>query len=88
MYLNSNFYLDSSTLLSLNVPGGYKRKPANLDVTIGYRLANGIELSIWGRNLTGSKYNTAIFPGTAQAGSYLAYPSEPRTYGATSRYRF
>ncbi len=88
IYLNSNFSFDSPTLLSLNVPGGYRREPVNLDATIGYRMANGIEFSIWGRNLTDSKHNTAIFPATAQAGSYLAYPSEPRTYGASLRYRF
>lgn len=87
-YFNSNFSFDSPTLLSLNVPGGYKREPNNLDATIGYRLTNGIEFSIWGRNLTNSKYNTQIFPATAQAGSFLAYPSEPRTYGASLRYRF
>ncbi len=87
-YLNSNVSFDSPTLLSLNVPGGFKREPFNVDATAGYKLANGLEFAIWGRNLTNSRYNIANFPSVVQNGSVSGYPNEPRTYGGVVRYKF
>lgn len=48
----------------------------------------GLEFSIWGRNLTNHKYLSTIFPSVAQTGSISGYPNQPRTYGATARFRF
>ncbi len=87
-YLNANFSLDSPTQLSLNVPGRFSRTSSNLDASAGYKLSNGIELSIWGRNLADVRYNIANFPAVAQTGSVNGYVNEPRTYGASLRYKF
>ena len=51
-------------------------------------LANGLQVGIWGRNLTKAKYITTAFPSVGQSGSFSGYPSQPRTYGVTARYKF
>jgi hypothetical protein len=51
-------------------------------------MGNGLELSVWGRNLTEPEYNTTIFPGVAQSGTLSGYPNAPATYGASARFRF
>jgi len=51
-------------------------------------LSNGLELTIWGRNITDERFIQTIFPSVAQAGSLSGYPSQPATYGGTIRYRF
>jgi iron complex outermembrane recepter protein len=43
---------------------------------------------VFGRNLTEPKFNPVIFPSVAQAGSLSGYPSPPRTYGVTGRFKF
>ena len=58
----------------------------NAAITLG--VGNGIEVTAWGRNLTNAQFLTTIFPGVAQAGSLNGYPSQPRTYGGSIRYRF
>lgn len=59
-----------------------------LNGSLGLRFDRGIELSVWGRNLTNDRYLQTIFPSVAQSGSLSGYPNQPRTYGVTGRYRF
>jgi outer membrane receptor protein involved in Fe transport len=59
-----------------------------LNAAITLYLTNGIELSIYGRNLTDDEYLTGAADGVAQQGSVFGSPSAPRTYGATVRYKF
>ncbi|MEO6718099.1 MAG: TonB-dependent receptor [Novosphingobium sp.] len=66
----------------------FTREVNELDSSLTYAMHNGIELSIWGRNLTDNRYITAIFDSPAQAGSVSAYPNTPRTFGGSVRYRF
>ena len=47
-----------------------------------------IELSIWGRNLLNDRYLLSLFDSPGQPGSISSYPNQPRTYGATARFRF
>ncbi len=67
---------------------GYQREVSNLNAALILQLRNGLELSVWGRNLTNDQYLTAIFPGVAQAGTISGYPSMPRTYGVGARFHF
>jgi len=53
-----------------------------------YAMSNGIELTVWGRNLLDSRTILQIFDTPAQSGSISGYPSEPRTYGVAARFRF
>lgn len=52
------------------------------------QLRQGIEVSVWGRNLFNDQFLLSAFPSVAQTGSFSGYPNAPRTYGGTLRYRF
>jgi len=67
---------------------GFKRSVSEFDGSLTYRLHGGLEVSVWGRNLTNDRYITVIFDSPAQAGSVSGYPSQPRTYGVSALYKF
>ena len=46
------------------------------------------EFAVWGRNITNDRYISTVFDSPAQAGSVSGYTNQPRTYGATVRYKF
>ncbi|KTE04615.1 TonB-dependent receptor [Sphingopyxis sp. H038] len=71
-----------------SVAQNLKREVNSLNASFTIRLTNGIDVGVWGRNLTNAQYLTTIFPAVAQAGSVSGYPSQPRTYGGTIRYKF
>jgi outer membrane receptor protein involved in Fe transport len=66
----------------------FKREVNQLNASFTFALNNGLELGVWGRNLTNAQYLTTIFPAVAQSGSVSGYPSQPRTYGVTGRFKF
>lgn len=59
-----------------------------LNASATLELGNGLNLGVWGRNLTKAKYLTTVFPSVGQSGSYSGYPSQPRTYGISAKYKF
>jgi iron complex outermembrane receptor protein len=65
-----------------------QREVNSLNASFTIRLTNGLDVGVWGRNLTNAQYLTTIFPAVAQAGSVSGYPSQPRTYGGTVRFKF
>ncbi len=66
----------------------YKREINDLNASMTYKFENGLQLSLWGRNLTGAQYLQTIFPSVVQAGSVSGYPSQPRTYGIAAKFKF
>ena len=66
----------------------FTRSVNQFNASATLRLTNGIELSVYGRNITDDRFLTTIFDGVAQTGSIYGYPNQPRTYGATVRYKF
>jgi outer membrane receptor protein involved in Fe transport len=60
----------------------------DLSASTTLSLDNGLQLSLWGRNLTNAKYLSTIFPSVVQSGSISGYPNQPRTYGASVKYKF
>ena len=66
----------------------FKREVNSLNASITYAFDMGLELSVWGRNLTDDRYLTTIFPAVAQGQAISGYPNQPRTYGIGARYRF
>ena len=66
----------------------FTRKVDELNASLTYAMENGIELSLWGRNLTNNRYLIQIFDSVAQSGSVSAYPNQPRTYGASLRFKW
>jgi outer membrane receptor protein involved in Fe transport len=49
---------------------------------------NGLDVTVWGRNINDDEYFTSGFPTTAQPGSVNTYASQPATYGITVRKNF
>jgi iron complex outermembrane recepter protein len=66
----------------------FTRQVDDLAASATLELSNGLQMSLWGRNLTGAKYVTTFFPSVAQSGSISGYPSQPRTYGVAAKFKF
>ena len=66
----------------------YSREVNQVNASITFIMDNGFELAAWARNLLDERYLTTIFPGVAQSQTISGYPSQPRTYGVTARYKF
>ncbi|MEL6414350.1 MAG: TonB-dependent receptor [Pseudomonadota bacterium] len=63
----------------------YDREVNSVNASLGFTSANGLGITLWGRNVFDHEYITTAFPGVAQAGTWTGYPSQPRTYGVTVR---
>ena len=85
--LSSDFQLDTPAQNSDQFPG-FIREFQNWNAAFTYQLKNGLELSVFGRNMLDQRTITTIFPSVAQTGSISGYANVPRTYGGTIRYRF
>ena len=87
--LSGSYHYESSTP---QVDGGllaaYSREVNTIEASATVELNNGLQFSLWGRNLGNHKYLTTIFPSVAQSGSISGYPSLPRTYGVSAKYKF
>jgi outer membrane receptor protein involved in Fe transport len=66
----------------------FTRKVEDLSASISYDMNNGLSLALWGRNLLDTRDVGVIFDSPAQPRGISGYPNDPRTYGATARYRF
>ncbi len=70
-----------------NIPA--LRSSKNINMSMGFNHApSGIEIMLWGRNLTNHQSLLSAFPTTAAPGSYGGYPTAPKTYGLTARATF
>ena len=87
LILRGDYQYESEAQIVDNVPGVTQQKNLfNAAVTL--KLANGLELSAYGRNLTNDEYLISVFPSVAQSGSFSGYPNQPRTYGGSVRFKF
>lgn len=66
----------------------FKREVDDLNASVSYAFANGLELSVWGRNLLNDRYLLSIFDSVAQSGSISGYTNQPRTYGVSARFKW
>ncbi len=66
----------------------FVREVNNLNASVSYAFAMGLEVSLWARNLLDDRYITTIFPSVTQGTAVSGYPNQPRTYGALLRYKF
>lgn len=66
----------------------FRREVNQINAAATLRLNNGLEIGIWGRNLTDAQFISTIFDGVAQAGTVSGYPNQPRTYGGVVRIKF
>ena len=77
-----------STTAAVAAATSRKQEVNLVNASLTYAMHNGLELSVWGRNLTDSRSILQIFDSPAQIGSISGYPSEPRTYGVSARFRW
>lgn len=82
-YHQANVQINDSPAFRL-----YKREVDDLGASATLKLDNGLQFTLWGRNLTNAKYLQTIFPSVVQSGSVSGYPSQPRTYGAAVKFKF
>jgi iron complex outermembrane recepter protein len=80
-YFRSDFSSSPSPSKYLNV-AGY----ALFNGRFGFRAANGLSVTVWGRNLFNKDYYEQLLPGAGNAGHYAAVLGDPRTYGITLKY--
>ena len=66
----------------------FTRQVDEVEASLTYAMDNGLELTLWGRNLTNDRYISTVFDSPAQAGSVSGYTNQPRTWGGSVRYRF
>jgi outer membrane receptor protein involved in Fe transport len=64
------------------------REVNSVNASAGLTLGDGLSVQVWVRNLTNDEYFLSAFPAPIQAGSFNAYPNQPRSYGATISYEF
>ena len=88
-FLRGEYVYDSKVQVIENVPKDLaSREVSMVNASFGLDFSNGMEVMLWGRNLTDDQNLLSAFPAVAQLGSYSGYPNEPRTYGVTVRARF
>lgn len=80
-YYRSSFSSSASPSKYLNIDGY-----TLLNGRVGFKAANGLTISIWGRNLFDKNYFEQLLPAAGNAGHYAGVLGDPRTYGVTLRY--
>jgi iron complex outermembrane receptor protein len=76
-----------ANVMNTNIPA--VRSSKNFNMSMGFNHApSGIEVMLWGRNLTNHQALLSAFPTTAAPGSYGGYPTAPKSYGLTARATF
>lgn len=80
------------------VPGGqqaaidaaapFTREVNDLSASITYAMQNGLEFSLWGRNLLDDRYLLQVFDSVAQPQSISGYPNQPLTWGGAIRFKW
>lgn len=73
---------------ALDAAAQFTREIENLNASITYAMENGLQFSVWGRNLLDDRHIEQIFDSPAQIGSITGYPNIPRTYGASVRFKW
>lgn len=80
------------------LPGGYQaglnaakpftREVNEMNASLTYAMQSGLELTVWGRNITNNRSINTIFDSPAQVGSISAYVNQPRTWGGSIRFKW
>lgn len=87
-YWRLDYLHESEVRLVANVPEEMTREVNTFNGSAGLDMDNGLSLQIWVRNLFNDEYFMSAFPPPIQAGSFSAYPNQPRTFGASVSYQF
>ena len=80
-YARSEFSSSPSASKYLVVPGY-----AIFNGRIGFRVADGLSIHFWGRNLLDKDYYEQLLPAGGNSGQYAGVLGDQRTYGLTLKY--
>lgn len=85
-FIRGDYQHEDSVRVVDNLDAAFPERTVNLlNASMGIELENGLEMTLWGRNLTDDEYSQSGFPTTAQGGSTNGYPNMPFSYGVTAR---
>jgi len=88
-FVRAEYIYEDLIRVIANTPASIaSREVSTINASTGLAWENGLEIMLWGRNLTNDEYLLSAFPSVAQAGSFSGYPNQPRTYGVTVRKYF
>jgi outer membrane receptor protein involved in Fe transport len=87
-YVRADYLYESEVHLAENVPESLTREVSTFNASAGLNFENGVSLQVWARNLNNDEYYLSAFPPPIQAGSFSAYPNQPRTFGASISYEW
>ena len=87
-YIRTDYQYESEVQLVSNVPPELNREVSTFNASAGLTMQNGVSLQLWVRNLNNDEYYLSAFPPPIQAGSFSAYPNQPRLFGASISYEF
>ncbi|MBS0476555.1 MAG: TonB-dependent receptor, partial [Proteobacteria bacterium] len=77
-----------STAANLAMARSFRSETRDLNASLTWAMHNGLELTVWGRNLLDYRTITDIFDSVAQAGSISGYTNQPRTYGVAAKFKW
>ena len=86
-FIRGNYQYEDKVAIVDNIPE-LTRDTSLVNGSVGVDFDNGWSLRVWGNNLFNHETYTSAFPGVVQAGTFNAYPNQPRTYGAAVRKSF
>jgi outer membrane receptor protein involved in Fe transport len=87
-YVRLDLQHESEVELVSNVPSELKREVNMVNASAGLNLDNGLSFQVYIRNLNNDKFFLTAFPPPIQAGSFNAYPNQPRMFGVSVSYMF
>ena len=87
-FIRGDFQFEDEVRVVENVPAEVTRETKTFNGAIGVSFDDSLAIRFWGRNLFDDETFTSAFPGVVQAGSFNAYPNQPRTYGVSVRKSF
>ncbi len=88
-FLRGEYIYEDEIPVIENVPAEVaSRSVSMINASVGLEWDNGLEVMLYGRNLTDDEALQSAFPGVAQPGTYSGYPNQPATYGITVRKSF
>jgi outer membrane receptor protein involved in Fe transport len=66
----------------------FRREVSELNASLTWAMPSGFELSLWGRNLINDRYLVSIFETVIQPGAIFGHANQPRTFGASARFKW
>lgn len=86
-FVRGDYVYESEIPVVDNIPQ-VTREVSTMNASAGLSWENGLDVSVWVRNLNKDEYFTSGFPTVAQAGSVNGYTNAPQSYGITMRKSF